>query len=267
MVWHNYALTITGPPASQIGLYRTRRYCCIISNDNGFAHYLENLQTILIKRGDNIGKSSDIFAKVRSLSHNAPLSDYPFTFERHLLPPTCTLFTYHTPCLYIPYAHSTCAHFLKTAQFIYNMASKDTQHERSSERKSILLSFARPTLHVYLWSEFHGQFVCLISICQFSVKDICDSELSDDAVDHFFTQNRYIIPETNQQDEPVNDSDILETHSTSSEDDHHELNTAQLNLLQYVTEQKTNALKHEGMANHFSSIISSGAREANMRTS
>ena len=121
----------------------------------------------------------------------------------------------------------------------------------------------KPTLHLYLRSEFHVQFLYLISICQFSVKDICDSELSDDAVDPFLTQNRYIIPETNQQDEPVNDSDILETHSTSSEDEHRELNTAQLNLLQYLTEQKTNALKHEGMANHFSSIISSGASYPN----
>ena len=106
-------------------------------------------------------------------------------------------------------------------------------------------------------------YIYLISICQFSVKDICDSELSDDAVDPFLTQNRYIIPETNQQDEPVNDSDILETHSTSSEDEHRELHTAQLNMLQYVTEQKTNALKHEGMSNHFSSIISSGASYPN----
>ena len=115
------------------------------------------------------------------------------------------------------------------------------------------------SIHIHI----HIQFVYLISICQFSVKDICDSELWDDAADSFLTPNRYISPETNQQDEPVNDSDILETHSTSSGDEHRELNTAQLNLLQYLTEQKTNALKHEGMANHFSLIISSGASYPN----
>ena len=86
---------------------------------------------------------------------------------------------------------------------------------------------------------------------------------ADDAADPFITQGRYIIPETNQLHESVNESDILETHSTSSEGEPRELNTAQLNLLQYLTEQKTNALKHEGMANHFSTIASSGSTYPN----
>jgi len=89
-------------------------------------------------------------------------------------------------------------------------------------------------------SEFHIRFqlIYFILICQFSVKDICDSELSDDAIDPFLTQNRYIIPETNQLHESLNESDILETHSTLLEGELCELNTAQLNLLQYLTEQK-----------------------------
>ena len=107
------------------------------------------------------------------------------------------------------------------------------------------------------------QLIYFILIYHFSVKDICDSELSDDAVDPFLTQNRYIIPETNQLHKSGNKSDILETHSILLEGEPRELNTAQLNLLQYLIEQKTNALKHVGMANHFSTIVSSGSTNPN----
>ena len=107
------------------------------------------------------------------------------------------------------------------------------------------------------------QLIHFILIYHFSIKDICDSELSDDAADSFLTQNRYIIPDTKQLHVSVNESDILETHSTSSEGERHEVNIAQRNLLQCLTEQKTNALKHEGMANHFSAIVSSDSTNPN----
>ena len=49
---------------------QTLRYRRIISNDDDFAHHLEYLQAILIKRGYKIGLISEIFAKVCSLSRN-----------------------------------------------------------------------------------------------------------------------------------------------------------------------------------------------------
>ena len=46
------------------------RYHQIISNDDDLAHHLKYLQAILIKRGYKIGLTSEIFAKVCSLSRN-----------------------------------------------------------------------------------------------------------------------------------------------------------------------------------------------------
>ena len=60
------------------------RYRHIISNDEDFAHHLENLQTIRIKSGYNSGLISDIFAMERSLSCNDLL-------QYHDNPPTITL--------------------------------------------------------------------------------------------------------------------------------------------------------------------------------
>ena len=59
------------------------RYRRIISNDDDFAHDLENLQPILIKRGYNIDLSSEIFAKVSSVSRNDLLQyhDNPLTIK------------------------------------------------------------------------------------------------------------------------------------------------------------------------------------------
>ena len=95
---------------------------------------------------------------------------------------------------------------------------------------------------------------------------ICDPEPFDDTIDPFITQNRYIIPATNQEHDDdsqhMEDQNLLETRSTTSiasSDDHDDLNTAQMNILRDLTHHKTIALKHEGMANHFNTIASSGS--------
>ena len=89
------------------------RYRRIISNDDDFAHHLENLQTILIKRGYNIGLISDIFAKVRSLSRNDLL-------QYHDNPPTIKL-----PFV-IPYNSNT-SHIGKTLHSHWYLIQEDDE--------------------------------------------------------------------------------------------------------------------------------------------
>ena len=89
------------------------RYRCIISNDDVFAHHLENLQTILIKRGYTIGLISDIFAKVRSLSRNDLL-------QYHDNPPTSKL-----PVV-IPYNSNT-SHVGKTLHSHWHLIQEDDE--------------------------------------------------------------------------------------------------------------------------------------------
>ena len=89
------------------------RYRRIISNDDDFAHHLENLQTILIKRGCNIGLISEIFAKVRSLSRNDLL-------QYHDNPPTIKL-----PFV-IPYNSNT-SHIGKTLHSHWYLIQEDDE--------------------------------------------------------------------------------------------------------------------------------------------
>ena len=98
----------------------------------------------------------------------------------------------------------------------------------------------------------------------FTVDNICDPEQSpSDSIDPFITQNNFIIPATQDQDDSQEaEGDLLKIHSNRSstpslEDHDDDLTNAQKNLLRDLTKHKTNILKHEGLANHFNTLSSS----------
>ena len=116
---------------------------------------------------------------------------------------------------------------------------------------------------LWLHTFFHNHYQPLITSLSFPVNNICDNDQSDDAL--FITQANFVIPETILQNggSQASEDHDLETHSTSSivstENQSDDLTTAQQNLLHDLTKHKSTALKHDGMANHFHAIATSGS--------
>ena len=133
---------------------------------------------------------------------------------------------------------------------------------RSAEHKFITFTTVFLCYASILTTHLHTIHTHIIL---FTVDNICDPKQSpSDYVDPFITQNNFIFPATQDQDDSQQaEPDLPETHSNRSktqslfEDHDDDLTNAQRNLLCDLSKHKTNVLKHEGLANHFNTLSSS----------